>query len=87
MIFLYVLFFIVGVMSFFVTERLSLSLRLVIALVVFVVPSIAITFWILRVGDTAPPDAVTVLPNNTEGKQKIQEVPTNRTGKEQKDGQ
>lgn len=64
MILLYILFLIAGVVTFFITAKLSIIFRLGIAVVVFVVPSIVMTYWILKVGDKAPPDAITIYPNH-----------------------
>ncbi len=62
MILLYILFFVAGVISFMVTNRLGLPVRVGIGLAVFIIPSILVTLWLLKVGDKPPPDARTVHP-------------------------
>lgn len=63
MIGLYIVFFVVGLVTLAVAAKLNLPLRLAVAVAVFVVPSILVTLWVLKTGDKAPPDAITVLPD------------------------
>ena len=62
MIFGYVVFLVLGVAAFFLAVKLALPWRIVIALAVFVVPSILLTVWVIRTGDKPTPDAITVVP-------------------------
>lgn len=47
-----------------VTARLGVITRVVVALLVFVIPSVSATVWVFMIGDRAPPDAVTVQPKS-----------------------
>lgn len=62
MILAYVAFFASGIIVFFLMRKFALSLRIAIALAVFLIPSAVLTLWIVRVGDKPPPDAVTIVP-------------------------
>lgn len=62
MIGLYILFFALGVITFTVTAKFGLPVRTGIAVAVFIVPSILVTLWFLKVGDKPPADATTVYP-------------------------
>lgn len=71
MIIAYVIFFALGVGAFFLMEKFGVPVRIAVALVVFIVPSIVATVWIVRVGDKPPPDAITIVPkpsDNTDSK-------------------
>ncbi|HSB02737.1 MAG TPA: hypothetical protein VLE49_18965 [Anaerolineales bacterium] len=65
MVLLYVLFFVAGVVTFLITGRLGLPVRVGVALAIFIVPSILATLWLLKIGDKPPPDARTVYPQGT----------------------
>lgn len=60
MILVYLVAAALAVATYVFTPGLTLPWRLVIALSVFLIPSLCATAWILRVGDKAPPDAVSV---------------------------
>ena len=62
MIISYFVFLIIGVAVFFAMAKFGLPVRLVVALSVFLIPSIALTVWVVRTGDKPPPDAITVVP-------------------------
>ncbi len=51
MILLYIVFLIVAVVVFFFTPRLGLPTRLLIAAIVFALPSLVMTVWMTKVGD------------------------------------
>jgi hypothetical protein len=51
---------IAAVVVYLLAARSRRTIRIAIALAVFVVPSAALTAWVFAVGDKAPPDAVTV---------------------------
>lgn len=55
-------FFVLGVAAFFLTARFAWPWRIAVALAVFLIPSIAMTALILRVGDRPQSDAVIVAP-------------------------
>lgn len=61
MIIAYIAFFILGVVVF-LTAKFGLPIRIAIALAVFLIPSVALTVWVVRIGDKPPPDAITVVP-------------------------
>lgn len=63
MIIAYFVFLILGVVVFFLTTKFGLPVRVAIALTVFLIPSIVLTVWVVRVGDKPPPDAITIVPN------------------------
>lgn len=65
MIAAYSVFFLLGVAIFFLMAKVSLFVRIGVALATFVIPSTALTIWIVRTGDKPPPDAVTVVPKPT----------------------
>lgn len=62
MITAYLVFFVLGLTAFLFTARFGLPIRIVIALAIFIVPSISLTVWVARAGDKPPPGAVTVTP-------------------------
>ena len=63
----YISFFALGLITFFLMAKFGLPIRIAIALVVFLTPSIALTVWVAHVGDEAPPDAITVVPQQKNG--------------------
>lgn len=62
MIFACLGFLLLGLTAFLLTAKFGLPIRLVIALAIFIVPSISLTVWVARAGDKPPPGAVTVAP-------------------------
>lgn len=48
--------------AFFLSAKFAFAIRIVIALATFLVPSIVLTGWVVKVGDRPMPDAVTVDP-------------------------
>jgi biotin transporter BioY len=60
----YIIFFALGVVVFFLMAKFSLPIRSMIALAVFLIPSIVLTVWVVRTGDKPQPGAVTVLPEH-----------------------
>jgi hypothetical protein len=62
MVFAYIGFFVLGVIVFFLMAKFGLPMRVAIALAVFVIPSVVLTVWVVRVGDKPPPDAITIVP-------------------------
>jgi hypothetical protein len=65
MIVAYLGFLLIAVLVFVLTGKLALPIRMAVGLAVFLIPSIALTVWIARVGDKPPGDAVTVVPKPT----------------------
>jgi len=68
MIFLYVIFLLLGVLVFIVTYKISMPFRIGIALATAVIPSVLVTLWLLKVGDQPAADARTVWPPDAAGK-------------------
>lgn len=66
MISLYTLFLILGIAFYFLARNLNKKLRIIIAILIFIVPSIIATIWIIQVGDKPPPDAITIYPKSSE---------------------
>ena len=66
MIAAYIAFLVLGVIAFVFSAKLAFLLRIFIALVVFIIPSIILTIWVARVGDRPMPDAITVVPEPPE---------------------
>lgn len=64
MIAAYLLFMIIGVAVFFATGKFSLPVRIMVAFFVFLLPSIALTLWVVRTGDKPSPGAITVVPQS-----------------------
>jgi hypothetical protein len=62
MILAYLLSAVVGVVIFFVASKLSLPMRLGLSIGIFVLLAVIVTVIIIRVGDRASPDAVTIDP-------------------------
>jgi hypothetical protein len=53
----YILFAAIGVLIFFATYKMPVSLRIILAIGVFLLLSIAITFIVVSGGDPAPKDS------------------------------
>jgi len=64
MIAAYLLFIIGAAVVYLLSARMTRATRLIIAFAVFVVPAVALTAWIVSVGDRPPSDAVTVRSSN-----------------------
>jgi len=62
MIQLYFLILLISVVTFLGTRKLSLKMRVVISLSIFLILSIVVSIWIITVGDKPLPGAVTVYP-------------------------
>ncbi len=60
MILIYIVFLIFAAVVFFFTPRLGLSTRLLIAAIVFLLPSLVMTVWVIKVGDKPLPGARTI---------------------------
>ena len=60
MITAYAAFLVLGVVVFLATGRFNLPKRLLIALTIFLLPSIGLTVWVWSIGDKPPPDSVPV---------------------------
>jgi|WetSurMetagenome_2_1015567.scaffolds.fasta_scaffold523011_2 uncharacterized membrane protein len=67
MILIYITFFIIGIAMFILMKKLSLSIRLTIAMGVFLALCIIATVWIVKVGDKPLPGAVTIYPEKVVG--------------------
>jgi hypothetical protein len=65
MIFLYSSFFIAGVVAFLALP-LSLTKRIVLSLLIFVVPSLILTFTLLKGGDKPLPGSRVITPEELE---------------------
>ena len=63
MIIAYLFFFFLGLTAFLLTAKFGLPIRIVIALAIFMVPSISLTVWVAHRGDEPAPGAVTVTPD------------------------
>ena len=63
MIVTYLIFLGLGVAVFLVSWKLSARARLAVALAVFLVPAVAATVWVVRVGDEPAPGSRTVQPS------------------------
>ena len=55
-------FLVVAAVVFFFTAKWALPLRLAIAFAIWLIPTAILTVWVVRTGDKAPPDAITVVP-------------------------
>mgnify|MGYP001612831995 CR=1 FL=1 len=62
MIIAYITFVVLGVVAFFLMAKFGLPIRIAVTLAVFLIPSVSLTVWVVRVGDKPPPDAITVVP-------------------------
>lgn len=63
MIFVYLVAAIAALVVYALTFKLGATARVLIALLVFAIPAVSATIWIVVHGDQAPPDAVTVNPS------------------------
>ena len=54
----YAAFLILGILVFLATGRFGLPKRLVIALTIFLLPSIGLTLWVWSIGDKPQPESV-----------------------------
>lgn len=66
MIIAHIVFFAIGIAAFFLMAKFGMPIRLVAALALFLIPSIDLTLWVVRIGDNAAPDAVTIVPKHSE---------------------
>lgn len=55
-------FFFIAIVAFFLTTKWSMSIRVMIAGAIWLIPPIVLTLWVLYIGDQPPPDAKTVDP-------------------------
>lgn len=55
-------FFVLALVVFFLTARMALTLRLVIALTIWLLPTAVLTLWVLHIGDKPLPGAITIDP-------------------------
>lgn len=58
----YVFFFALGIATWLLLSRMAVPLRAGIALAVFLIPAVALTVWVLWVGDRPAPDSAVVSP-------------------------
>ena len=64
MILIYLLAAAAALAVYALTSRLGVGARVLLALLVFLIPTVSATAWVIIKGDKAPPDAVTVYPSN-----------------------
>ena len=62
MILSYFLFFILGVIAFFLMQKFNFALQIATAFGVFLIPSIIMTIWLLKIGDKPDIDSVVIVP-------------------------
>lgn len=58
MITAYAAFLVLGILVFLATGGFRLPKRLLIALTIFLLPSIGLTVWVWSIGDKSPPDSL-----------------------------
>jgi hypothetical protein len=58
-------FFLLATVVFFLAAKWSLSIRLAIALTIWLLPTAILTLWVLHLGDKPLPGAVTVVPEQS----------------------
>jgi lipopolysaccharide export LptBFGC system permease protein LptF len=54
-------FLVIAAVVFLITAKLALSLRVAVALVIWLLPTAILTAWVIRTGDKSPRDAITVV--------------------------
>jgi hypothetical protein len=64
MIIIYLLALFAALITYSLTVKLAIIVRLMIAFFVFCIPSALVTVWVFFIGDKAPPDAVIIHQNN-----------------------
>lgn len=62
MILVYIVFFALGAVAVLLLAKFGWPVRIGIGLAIFLIPSIAVTIWIARVGDRPPADSAIVVP-------------------------
>jgi hypothetical protein len=82
MILFYLLAAVAALIGYAVTFRLGVPIRIMIALLIFIIPSVSLTILVFIVGDKAPPDAITVYPNGDKVPADAMSVYPNRKKKE-----
>lgn len=73
MIIAYILFFILGIIVFFLMAKFGLPIRIFSALAIFLIPSVALTFWVAWIGDSASDDAIVIESNKASNDDEHQE--------------
>jgi len=68
MIFAYIVCLSIGLASLFLTTKLSFLARFGVAVAIAVVLAIGVTLLLKKIGDRAPADAITVVPESPEKK-------------------
>lgn len=58
----YLVCFALGNVAYFLMAKFDLPIRITVALAVFLILSVVLTVWVVRIGDKPPPDAITVVP-------------------------
>ena len=66
MIFLYSIFFIVGIIAFFLLHSLAMPKRLILSVIIFAVPALVLTLALLKGGDKPLPGSRTISPEELE---------------------
>lgn len=66
MILIYLFAAAAAIIAYFHITQLGMSARIGIALLIFGLPSVLVTLWMIMIGDKAPPDAVTVKQENVD---------------------
>ncbi len=66
MFILYFIFFFIGILVFLWMAEFNIFLRIIAAFLVFLIPSISITGWLVKIGDKPPPDAVVIVPKHSD---------------------
>jgi hypothetical protein len=56
----YLIFLVLAIVVFLLGRRWPFWARSIVALMVFLVPSAVATVWVAKVGDSAPPGAITI---------------------------
>lgn len=59
----YLFFALLGLIAYFLAWKLRPTVRIALAVSVFLLPSVLFTLWAIHVGDKAPPGARTVDPS------------------------
>jgi hypothetical protein len=60
MIIIYILALVAALGAYFASLKLSISYRIIITVLTFLIPAGASTLWTLKVGDKAAPNSVTI---------------------------
>lgn len=55
-------FFALGIIVFFLTTKVGFTLRILVSLAIWIIPSLIFTIWVSKLEDNMPPGATIITP-------------------------